>query len=103
MTFRGLLLANLFAMALVVGGIFLLENRHSSALHENQVAGCERVNVTVRGPLHDFLVAFVRDERTERDDKELLRTAILLRDSTDLVPCEEVIDQPGLLGSVAPS
>lgn len=66
----------------------------AQAAYENQLAGCERGNSTVRAPLQEFFSAFVNDEANESDDEELLSAIRQARDSFDPVPCSSVIEAP---------
>lgn len=62
--------------------------------YENQLAGCERGNVTIRGPLQEFFSAFANDEALETDDEELLVAIREARDSFDPVSCSQVVERP---------
>ena len=87
----------ILVVAFSAGGAYLASQRaidHTATIaYYNAVDACERGNLTVREPLHDFAAALARDY--PNNDPAVTRAAREARDRTYPVDCLEVVEPVG--------
>lgn len=87
----------ILVVAFSAGGAYLASQRaidHTATIaYWNAVDACERGNLTVREPLHDFAAALARDY--PNNDPTVTRAAREARDRTFPVKCLAIVEPVG--------
>ena len=87
----------ILVVAFSTGGAYLASrqalNETATIAYWNAIDSCERGNLTVREPLHDFAAALARDY--PNNDPTVTRAAREARDRTFPVDCLRVVEPVG--------